>query len=150
MIYIYDILLNFQKEAYEYYEWKKEDAIMHIKRIKLFKISTIQMDELFSYDIEVASSFLELLFHTTELYRKKELEHASLFTDGYRVLGILFNEKGKSMLRSRLLLEEEEEILQISERMKEMKVPYKKKKKKEIYLFTRKEQTERNDLKKKT
>lgn len=142
MIYIYDILLNFQKNAYEYYEWKREDSITHIKRIKLFKISSPQMEDLYSHEIEVPSSFLELISHTTELYRKQDIEYASLFTDGYRVLGLMFNKNGKSILRSKLLLEEEEEILEISIRLKEAIIPYKNKSKKEHILLTRKEQVE--------
>ena len=39
MDYIYDIILNFQNNYYEFYEWKKEDKIINIKKILVYKIS---------------------------------------------------------------------------------------------------------------
>ena len=38
MTYIYDILLNFNEEYYEFYDWNKEDTIVHIKKIPIYKI----------------------------------------------------------------------------------------------------------------
>ena len=32
MDYVYDIVLNFQKEYYEFYEWKSSDKIINIKK----------------------------------------------------------------------------------------------------------------------
>ena len=41
MIYVYDILLNLQpiEESLEFYEWKQDDLIEHIKKVPLFKVS---------------------------------------------------------------------------------------------------------------
>ena len=39
MNYIYDILLNFQKEFYDFYEWNPDDEIIHIRKIPLFYIN---------------------------------------------------------------------------------------------------------------
>ena len=35
MNYIYDILLNFKKEFFEFYEWNLNDDIIHIKILVL-------------------------------------------------------------------------------------------------------------------
>lgn len=148
MIYIYDILLNFQKDIYEYYEWSKDDTITHIKRIKLFKISSLQMEDLFNYDIKFSNSFLELIYNTTEVYRKTNMMYAALFTDGYRTLAVNINSNGKSISKSRLLLEEEEEIIGISDRVKEFSIKYKKLKKHKQDLYTRLEKKEKNYLEK--
>lgn len=149
MIYIYDILLNFNKKLYDYYEWNRSDNIVHIKRIKLFKVSTIQMEELCLYDISLDKEFLDNIHDTTELYRKDGIEYACLFTDGYRAVGIIFNSLGKSILKSKLLLEEEEEVLGISERLKEINISFKKRNKANISYLTRKEQKEKELLEKK-
>ena len=146
MIYIYDILLNFQKDIYEYYEWKKEDLFVHIKRIKLFKISSLQLEDFFNYSIRIDISFLNTICNATELYRKSNIEYAALFTDGYRVLGIMFDNKGKSISKSRLLLEEEEEIIRISDRLKDYDIVYKNVKRSKKYLCTREEKTQREYL----
>ena len=38
MNYIYDIVLNFNKEYYYFFEWKKNDSIINIKKIPCFLI----------------------------------------------------------------------------------------------------------------
>ena len=40
MIYIYDILLNFNNEFYEFYEWEKSDLLFHIKKFLFIKSKT--------------------------------------------------------------------------------------------------------------
>jgi len=145
MIYIYDILLNFQKDIYEYYEWKKEDVMAHVKRIKLFKVASVQMEDFFNYDIKIDLSFLELISNSAEIYHKSNID-ACLFTDGYRVLAITFNGNGRSLLKSRLLLEEEEEILGISDRLKDYDFSYKKVRKYKQYLCTRTEKKDKEYL----
>ena len=39
MNYAYDIILNFQKDYYDFFEWNKNDEILHIRKIPIFKIS---------------------------------------------------------------------------------------------------------------
>ena len=39
MTYIYDILLNFKDELIEFYDWNKNDNIIHIRKIPLLKIT---------------------------------------------------------------------------------------------------------------
>ena len=38
MEYIYDIVLNFQKTYYDFYEWNRADKIINIKKIPIYKI----------------------------------------------------------------------------------------------------------------
>ena len=40
MNYIYDLLLNFNENIYEFYDWNKTDNIKHIKKIPIFKIDS--------------------------------------------------------------------------------------------------------------
>ena len=35
----YDILVNYHKIAYEFYDWNKTDDVKHIKVIPTFKVS---------------------------------------------------------------------------------------------------------------
>lgn len=39
MNYIYDIVVNFQKNYYEFFEWQKEDKIKNITRLPIYKVS---------------------------------------------------------------------------------------------------------------
>ena len=38
MNYIYDIVLNFNKLYYDFYEWKESDNLLNFRKIPLFKI----------------------------------------------------------------------------------------------------------------
>ena len=115
MIYIYDILLNFCDNdlIYDFYEWDKNDDIENIKRVKLIHITKDTYDKVLKYNIEIDSDFLIKIFKTCEVYNKKKiniLDYCCLFSDGERVIAIEFNNKGESIYKSKLLIDEENEI----------------------------------------
>ncbi len=140
MVYIYDILLNFSKnKIYDFYEWDKEDKIDHVKKIKLIKVNSKTMDDLFTYNITLLDVKKSELEKGCELFKNKQIKKAMLFTDGYRVLAVLFNDQYKSIARSKLLLEEELDVLDISEKLNEVELIYKKNTKIEEEFYTRKE-----------
>ena len=51
MTYIYDLILNFHNELLEFYEWDKNDEIIHIKRISLIKIKSSVYNEILDNEI---------------------------------------------------------------------------------------------------
>ena len=115
MIYIYDILLNFcdNNLIYEFYEWDKNDNIENIKRIKLVHVSKEIYNKLLKYDVVIDDEFLLKIFKTCEVYDKKKvkiLDYCVLFSDGESVIAVEFSKNGNSMYKSKLLLDEEEEI----------------------------------------
>lgn len=118
MIYIYDILLNFSDAIlYEFYEWNTNDHIDNMKRIKLAKISKKDFDLFLNYKIKIDSDFLLKIFKTCEVYLNKGIEvldYCVLFSDGVRVLAMEFNKNGISECKSKLLLDEEEEIASLA------------------------------------
>ena len=118
MIYIYDILLNFSDAIlYEFYEWNTNDHIDNMKRIKLAKISKKDFDLFLNYKIKIDSAFLLKIFKTCEVYLNKGIEvldYCVLFSDGVRVLAMEFNKNGISECKSKLLLDEEEEIASLA------------------------------------
>lgn len=140
MIYIYDILLNFSKEkVFEFYEWDKEDKIDHVKKIKLLKVDTQVMDDFMDYTVTIIDEKKEEIKNGMELFKNKQIKSAMLFTDGYRVLAILFNEQYKSIAKSKLLLEEELDVLDIAEKLNPVNIIYKKASKKNPIFLTRHE-----------
>lgn len=110
MTYIYDILVNFSSELYEFYEWSKKDKLIHLKKIPIIKVKSKVMDDLCFNNIKIDKKVLNLIFNMTEKYDFKKIKYASIFTDGERVLTIEFNEKGEIKNRSKLLLEDEDEV----------------------------------------
>lgn len=144
MIYIYDILLNFNDGIlYEFYEWSLSDHIENMKRIKLVKISKKDFDQLLNNKVKINSDFLVKIFKTCEVYLNKGIsviDYSCLFSDGTRVLAIEFNSKGISECKSKLLLDEEEEIAMLATNLDFMEIDYEiiKEEKKNRFL-TRKE-----------
>ena len=115
MIYIYDILLNFCDNdlIYDFYEWDKDDEIENIKRIKLVHVTRNVFDNLLNFNGKMESDFLLKIYRTCEVYEGKKvkiLDYCCLFSDGDRVIAIEFDRTGLTIFKSKLLLDEEDEI----------------------------------------
>lgn len=124
MSYIYDILLNFHEEPYDFYEWNKNDNIINIKKIPLFKISHQKFIDVINNNVLFHLDLLEKIKNKTEEYtnrRTRTIMYAFLLTDGISVLAININNK---TLYSKLLLDEESEVVNASKRLKESCIKY--------------------------
>ena len=128
MVYIYDILVNFN-DSYllDFFEWNMNDSIENLKKVRLYHISTNCMDELIENKVCVSNYFLEEIFKTCEVYTKNSIKtfpYVCLFSDGIRVLAIEFDSTGLSQEKSKLILEEEEDVLEIVEDMEVYDLSY--------------------------
>lgn len=106
MNYIYDILLNFNKELYDFYEWNKNDNIIHLKKIPMFKIDSRKLKDIIENNVIFNEEFLEKVKNKTEEYSNRKikiLENAFLLTDGLEVIAINVL---KENLYSKLLIDE--------------------------------------------
>lgn len=129
MIYIYDILLNFCdcNLIYDFYEWNANDTIENIKRIKLVHVSNEEYDKLLYYDGTVDSNFLIKIYRTCEVYTSKKikvLDYCILFSDGSRAMAVEFNNKGRPIYKSKLLIDEEEEIAVLASNLEKYSFSY--------------------------
>ena len=128
MNFIYDILLNFNKEYYEFYEWNLDDDICHIRKMPIFKLTTKQLTDMFNNEIQVESNFMKYIYNKTEVFTKNEIKtinYACLISDGDNVLAVKFNKNGVIISKSYLLIEEEEEVTDLVLRMKLKSIDYK-------------------------
>lgn len=152
MIYIYDILLNFCDcgEIYDFYEWNQSDTIENIKRIKLVHVDKEMLDDLLYYDGNIDTNYLLKVYRTCEVYtnrKVKVLDYCGLFSDGERVLAIEFDEAGKPIYKSKLLIDEEEEIAILATNLETFPIIYDRKDRVlENRFFTRNEILIRNYL----
>jgi len=126
MIYIYDILLNFNDNLYEFYEWEKNDFIYHIKKILVVKVDTELIENILYNFIKVDNNFLKLIYNKTEMFSKKNkyIKYSCLFSDGYKVIGVLFDDLGNIIKVSDLLLDEASDALNITKRCNLIKIEY--------------------------
>ena len=152
MIYIYDILVNFCDNdlVYDFYEWLKSDNIENIKRIKLIHINKDVYDDLLNYECIVDKDLLTKIYRSCEVYKSKRikvLDYSVLVSDGSRVMAIEFDNNGNIVYKSKLLLDEEDEIAMLANNIELYDINYKKNKKiLDNRFFTRKELIIRNYL----
>lgn len=145
MIYIYDILLNFCDcgELYDFYEWNQNDSIENIKRVKLVHIDRNLLDDLIYYDGKIEEEFLLKIYKTCEVYTNRKvkiMDYCCLFSDGERVLAIEFDCTGKPIYKSKLLIDEEEEIALLATNLEPLALSFHKTEKiLENRFFTRNE-----------
>lgn len=143
MNYIYDILINFQTQLYDIYDWNKNDDILHIRKIPMFRICTESLKELCEYNIQLSSEFLSKIFNRTELFGRNKvstLEYCFLATDLNEVIGFKVDKMGSITGYSKLLIEEENEVLEYAQGLSIYGLSYQILEKKEVVLFKTREE----------
>lgn len=111
MNYIYDVVLNFNKDYYNFFEWYKSDNIINIKKIPFFLVDNNTYTSMKYNIITVDQDFIRSIKDKTSTYTKLKVGPSCLITNGKEAMGLLFNDKGNLIKRSSLLLDEEEEVL---------------------------------------
>lgn len=127
MNYIYDIVLNFQDNYYNFFEWARSDKIKNVSKIPVYRVTDQDILNLKDNQVKLDNSFLNKI--KEEQKKKKNLMF--LVSNTKISLGILIDEEGNLLKRSSLIFEEEEEVndlcktlpLTIIEYQKNKKVP---------------------------
>lgn len=150
MLYIYDLLLNFNDSdrLVEFFEWSNQDVLEHVKKIPVFKISSLDMENICNGIIKVSTSFLDKIHNRTILYKnKKPITYAGLFCDLNKVIALEFAKDGMVIAKSCLLLDEEEEVIDGCMKLEDYSFSYKVLKKQSLESFlTRAEEQKRKYL----
>ncbi len=140
MNYIYDILLNFQKDFYHFFEWNDNDEISHIRKIPFFRVSSKDLKVIKNGVIKVDKDFCNKIYNRTEKFKKINvsfLNYAFLVSDGKEALAVKLSNNGVSSYKSSLLLDEEEEIAEMALELKLYDLNYKVVKVTDEYFLTR-------------
>ena len=127
MIYIYDILLNLNKKLIEFFEWEDEDNILYVRKIPIYRVNDDFIYNIINTKIVVDKSFLnsieskiQFCDNNSEMYK-----YVCLFTNNKIIVGISFDSSGVQKEISRLLIDEEKEILVLTESLKIQDISYK-------------------------
>lgn len=138
---IYDILVNFKKIPYEFYDWNKEDDVKHVKKMPSIKVSDSTLYDIFYNDAVVSKNFLDQIKDKTEIFfgrTIKKVKYACVIYNDDVALSILLNDNGEIIGKSKLLFDEEEDVLKDDVPLKEIDYEVIKKSKK-ISGLTRRE-----------
>ncbi len=123
----YDILVNFKKQAYEFYEWNKSDDIKHIKVIPTFKVSSDCLLDFSNNDILVSDKFLKEINNKTEVFCKgivRTLEYACILFCDQKAMAFAFDLEGKLIGKSNLLFDEADDVISTFFDLEESKIDY--------------------------
>ena len=112
MDYVYDIVLNFQNKYYDFYEWQKNDKIINIKRLPIYKITN--------------KDYLNLKYNdvTIDVNSLPKPSKMFLVTSGLEVMGLIIDNKGNIIKRSSLIFEESDDILNDRDLIKQINLKY--------------------------
>ncbi len=125
MNYIYDIILNFNEEFYDFYEWKSNDNVINVRKIPVLKVDENTYVSLRNNKIQVSMETIDSLKKNFSLYNEKiEGNIICLITNGMSAFGVMFNNNGYLIKRSGMLFDEEEEVIDESENIKEVKIDF--------------------------
>ena len=133
MNYIYDVLLNFDSNIYDHYEWNLNDNIYHIKKIPIFKVEENIIEDVVNYNLKLKEDFLSKIKNKTEIYLNrvsKPIEYACILCNNEKVIAIKIDNKGKINKYSKMLISEELETIENEEIIPYTKLEYEKEKKK--------------------
>lgn len=120
---IYDILVNFKKIPYEFYEWNKEDDVKHVKKMPSIKVSDSTLYDIFYNDAVVSKNFLDQIKDKTEIFfgrTVKKVKYACVIYNDVVALSILLNDNGEIIGKSKLLFDEEDDVLKEDVPLKEI------------------------------
>lgn len=117
MNYIENIRVNFQKKLINFYEWDCNDNIILLEKIDVFKVDDNTYQDIILMNIKVDNAFLNSI---------KNSKNICIFFIDIDSICVKFNENGIIKEISKLTLEDEEDLLDEFDSIKEYKLKYKK------------------------
>lgn len=127
MTYIYDILLNFNEKYYDFYDWNKNDNILHVKKIPIYNVKDNVLKNIVYDKVVLDKEFLVNIKDKTEVFSKREIEkikYSCLLCGEEKIVGVLFNEYGNVVGKSDLLVDEYNDILESREKNNYIDINY--------------------------
>ena len=123
MHYYYDLLVNLDEVAWEFYEWKKKDVILPIKKIPFLRINEKEFKEISAYEGKIEKNWLEPYIGKTQI-KKDKSKNLLLLSTTKNSLVIETNSTGQIISRSKLLIEDENNCNELASSLKETTIPF--------------------------
>lgn len=118
MNYIYDVVLNFNKEYYDFFEWNEEDNFLHLKKIPIIRISTKKLILFLTKKIKLNEDIIKSIENKTETYKFNDYNnYFCILSDNINSIACEFNKNGTLLKVSSMLLDEENEANDLSKKL---------------------------------
>lgn len=125
MNYIYDIYLNLNETLYDFFDWNKNDKIIHIKKIPVIKVNEETFKTITCNQIKIDGELLLQIYSKTEIWNfNGKINYCALFSDNNDIIAIEFNKNGKSIKKSFMYIDEELEVLEIINKLNEKTINF--------------------------
>lgn len=144
MTYINDIFINLNNDYFEFFEWNKKDAIIHVKKIPIIKINNKMFNDILNHNITLDKEFINKYFNKALLYSNNNKYNYLVFTNGINACAVNINDKGNILKKSSLIFEDEENIVLCAKEISTQKINYKIKKNNNFNNLTRNEKEKKN------
>ncbi len=125
MIYIYDVTINLNDDLINFYEWEETDILTKIKKTFLVRVHKEIYNMIIKNSITVGKQFLDSIKNKTEVISSKKtetLDYGCVFSNGYDALFVTFNKDGKILEKSKFLIDEEMEIIELTNNLSEKRI----------------------------
>ena len=119
MNYIYDIYLNLNETLYDFFDWNKNDKLIHMKKIPIIKVNEDVIKLFINSNIKINEDLLIQIYNKTEVWNMNEkLSYCALFASNSDIIAVEFNKQGNNIKKSFLFIDEELEVLEITNKLK--------------------------------
>lgn len=127
MIYVYDVLVNLNDEMFDFYDWEETDDFVHVRRVPMFKVNDDVYYDMVTKKVRLNEEIMNSIKDKTQIFSSRNIEilpYTSVFTNGSSAILVEFDNKGYSIRKSKFLVNEEMEILDIAKSMKVSVIEY--------------------------
>lgn len=127
MTFIYDILVNLNYELFDFYDWDEKDNFSHIRKTPLFKVNSNNISDFIFKKVKVDEEFLISIKDKTQMFSGRNVEvinYACIISDGNVAVMLEFDQEGYSKRKSKFLVNEEFEILDLVKSIKNTNIVY--------------------------
>lgn len=127
MTFVYDILVNLSYDLIDFYDWDERDDFSHIRKAPIFRVSSNNISDFIFRKVKVNEEFLNSIKDKTQMFSGRNIEvlsYACVISDGNTAIMVEFDEKGYSRRKSKFLVNEEFEILDLVLSIKNTDINY--------------------------
>lgn len=125
MPYYYDLLVDLDDELWEYYEWEKNDNLLLFKKVPFVRVNELIMKDFLEYQISLDNEWVKPYINKAILKNNKKMTGV-LFASLKETIFFEFDETGKVLGKSKVLIEDWNNIYELVGERKNESVLYEK------------------------